>query len=274
MGSVPMRGRDRGEDPGAPAARARRAAGLLVLRHAGAVILQFPSLSCIVATCTASLARALDVLPDPRMQPVQVMPGRCLFVVGAMHYREGDLGAYDELVLAVPIAFGARSMPLLETVRDLFSQAFSAYVWRMPVTTETSRRAGADWAGFPKSVADIRFAADEREARCTLMEDGAPSVALRCTPDAQDGDRLLQLRAHTVKDGTVLVSPFVLRQTRYRDHVLRDAAQLQLGEGPLARELKRLELGDHPLASHWCEQAQGTLHPPHPAAGEAPHGLR
>jgi hypothetical protein len=223
------------------------------------VPLFFPSLSCVAAVYTASTERALELLPDRRMRPVEVMPGRCLFAIAGLDYRQGDLGPYRELALAVPIAFGSHPLPLLDAVRHGFARAFSGYVWQMPVTTAAARDAGLGLAGFPKTLADIRFDVDDRQVQCSLHEMGAVSVTLLAPAAVDDGERQLKLRAYTVQSGVPLVSTLLLRQTCYRDHLQRDAAQLELGRGPLAQALRKLDLSDRPLASHWCAGAQAML---------------
>lgn len=226
---------------------------------AGKVPVFFPSLSFVAAACTASTKQVLELLPDRRMRPVDVMPGRCLVTIAGVQYRESDLGPYNELVVAVPIAFGAHALPVLDAVRQGFGRAFNGFIWQMPVTTAVARDAGLALAGFPKFIADIRFEVDDRRVRCTLFEDGAPSVCLGADAGSDDGERQLKARGYTQPGRVPLVSTFLMRQTRFRDHVQRGAAQLDLGAGMTARTLRRLELGDHPVASHWCAQAQAML---------------
>jgi len=226
------------------------------------VPLFFESLSCLAAVFTASRQRILELLPNRRMRPVEVMPGRCLLTIAGLQYRASDLGAYNELALAVPIAYGAHPLPVLDALRHGLARAFNAYVWQLPVTTEQSRDAGVALAGFPKSVADVRFEVDDARARCTLFEDGAGSIGLSCDPGAAAGERQLKARAWTTMGETPLVSTFVVRQTRYRDHYKRDAMQLELGQGPLAQAVRRLEPSDRPIASHWCKEGQAMLFGP------------
>lgn len=222
----------------------------------------FPSLSCIAAIYTASRQRVLQLLPHRSMRPVEVMPGRCLFTIAGLQYRQSDLGAYNELALAIPIAYGAHALPVLDALRHGFARAFNAWVWQLPVTTEASREAGVALGGFPKSVADIRFEVDDARVRCTLFEEGAASIGLGCPAGAAAGERQLKARAYTTIGQVPLVSTFLMRQTRFRDHLKRDAAQLEVGNGSVAQALRRLELSDRPLASHWCQDAQAMLFSP------------
>lgn len=223
------------------------------------VPLFFPSVESLAALFTADTRQALNLLPDARMKPVEVMPGRCLFTVAALHYRDSDLGVYQEIALALPISFGSHPLPALDAVRHGLSRAVNAFIWQLPVTTETARDAGVQIAGFPKFVAELRFERDGSRQRCSWMSQGQTVLTLDGDMSDDAGERRLKLRGYAMKDGVPLVSNLLVRQTRYRDHLQRGAATLTLGEGPIADTLRSLHLSDRPIASQCCSQAQAML---------------
>lgn len=223
------------------------------------VPLFFASLESVAAVFTADSAQALALLPDERMKPVEVMPGRCLFTVAALHYRDGDLGAYHEMSLALPISFGSHPLPALDAVRHGFSRAVNAFIWQLPVTTERARDAGVQLAGFPKVLAELQFERDGSQLQCTWLEQGRSVIRLGCDVTDDAGDRVLKLRGYTMKDGIPLVSNLLVRQTRFRDQLQRGMAALSLGEGPVADTLRSLRLSERPIASQCCSQAQAML---------------
>jgi hypothetical protein len=223
------------------------------------VPLFFPSLGFASALYTADTVSARRLLPDARMRPVEVMPGRCLFSITGLHYRESDLGPYDELSLAVPIAFGSHPLPALDALWKGVTRVLNAFVWQLPVTTQRACDAGVELAGFPKFVADIVFERDEQRLRFRLSEQGQAVMTLVVDAPDDPGERELKLRGYTMQDGVPLVSNLLLRQTRFRDHLQRDAARLELGSGALAESLRALRLSDRPVGSHVCSQARAML---------------
>ncbi len=219
------------------------------------------SLEAIAAVYTADAAELRRRLPDARMRTVDVLPGRALLAAIGVHYRASDLGPYVELALAIPIAWTTRLPAPIDALRHGVRRDFSAWIWQLPVSSARSRDAGIALSGFPKRVARLAFERDTREARCALMDDAdprAPAVVLAVAADdaATPARRDLKLRAWSLLDGLPVVSTLVVRQAQFRDHLRRDKAQLVLGRGTLADELRSLRLSERPIASHVCSHAQ------------------
>ena len=206
----------------------------------------FPSLSAIAALHTASSMEVTQLLPDRRMTTITVAPGRCLVGVLGLEYRDSDLGAYNELAIVVPIAFDAPAGPWLNVIREGLSRSFSAYIWRMPVSTMLSRDAGVSLAGFPKQLGDIGFRHGAGLASCELTVDGVPAVALSCDSAASTGRRRLKVRAYTQMQGYSLVSKLHVQEIRFDDRLRPTATRLELGQGPLADELRALHVSEQP----------------------------
>lgn len=219
------------------------------------------SFEAIAAVYSADARALARLLPDARMRPVDVRPGRALFAAIGVHYRASDIGPYVELALAVPIAWATRVPATLDALRHGARRDFSAWIWQLPVSTERSRAAGVALSGFPKRVARLAFERDARQMRCSLLDEddaGSPAVVLvaETDDDAAPSRRQLKLRAWSLLDGLPVMSTLVVRQTQFRDHLRRDKARLVLGHGALADELRALQLSERPLASHVCSQAQ------------------
>jgi hypothetical protein len=222
----------------------------------------FRDLGAIGIVLNGATEAVRPLLPHPGMRPVEMWPGRCLVTVMAVQYRDSDLGPYDELAVAFPVALGDHPLPVFDALRQSFSRTLSAYIWQMPVSTPVACQVGAGIAGFPKTVAELRFARDAGRSTATLLHQGQPAVQLSCDADDAPADRTLTLRSYTVKNGITLQSSLVLHQQRFRDHLRADAARLTLGTGPLADALRALELGERPIASHCCSQARALLFHP------------
>jgi hypothetical protein len=179
------------------------------------VPLRLESLSAIAAVFGVDAGAARALLPAASatlMQPLVWRPGRCLLGVVAVRYIAGDLGAYDELALVLPV--GRAPQPRLHALRGLLGGRFEAFIWQMPVSTERARRGGVRLAGFPKWVADLRCAEEPGWLRCGLYR-GADTaeLALACrSAEGHGPPHELSVLAHTLMDGVPVVSELRLRQ--------------------------------------------------------------
>lgn len=232
-----------------------------VPEHGVQVPLFFPDLGGATLVFTAASDAVRPLLPSG-LKPVDTLPGRCLFVVGALQYRAGDLGPYHEFVFAIPAAPARAAVPVFDALRQGLGGGMSAWIWHMPVDSEVSMRVGQGLAGFPKTLADIRWQHDGGRVRAALMHEGRPQVEIDVAAEEAPGDRRSTLRAYTSMQGVLLQSVFRMRQLRWRDHLQRDAGRLVLGTGPVAETLRGLSLSERPLASQCCTRAQGMLFHP------------
>ncbi|WP_157268655.1 acetoacetate decarboxylase family protein [Azohydromonas aeria] len=232
--------------------------------------LQLRALSAMAAVFSADAGAARALLPAAMagvLQPLSWRPGRCLLGVIAVRYLEGDLGAYDELAVVLPVGHGA--VPQWQALRNLLRKRFEAFIWQMPVTTARARDGGVRLAGFPKWVADLRRDDGAGRLRCALHEDGSdtPALALECRDAEGHGPaRELSLLAHTLLEGVPVVSELRLRQERWREHP-GGGARLVLGRGPLADALRALDIGERALWSQVVPQAQALLYGPRRLGG-------
>ncbi|AKJ29180.1 acetoacetate decarboxylase family protein [Caldimonas brevitalea] len=219
----------------------------------------FQDLGCITAVYTAATDAVRALLPRTEMRPIELLPGRCLMVFTALEYRQCDLDPYNELAMAVPIAFGQHVLPVADALKQALQMTMSAYIWQLPVTTERARVAGVDIAGYPKFVADIDFEELPGRRACTLARDGRRILRLSCETGAARDQRDVRLRSYTLRDGIPLVSNLLVRQLRCEEHLHGRAATLELGDDPLADTLRGLRLSDNPVASQYSPQAQAIL---------------
>ena len=145
-----------------------------------------------------ALCRAM---PDPRFVPARLAPGLGMVAVSCVEHRDTDIGAYNELAVAVPLSYpGWRvNLPgraLLEGER--YGQ-LHAFVLQLPVTSEkllvpaasssstsrrssstsTSRRpAGAASAGWPRAT---------RRSCGSAVVSCPPPAAPRCSSSSTRG---------------------------------------------------------------------------------------
>ena len=126
------------------------------------------------ATYLVPSTAARRLLPGPELDVVEVLPGRALFGIAAIDYRDNDLGDYNEVSLALFVRpRGARAgVPYLGTALDFVRNRVATYIWKLPVDQRFTCAAGRGIWGFPKSVAQIEFQDVDGRRRCRLVMDG------------------------------------------------------------------------------------------------------
>jgi hypothetical protein len=217
------------------------------------------------ATYLVSAAAARRLLPGPELDVVELLPGRALFSIACIDYRDNDLGDYDE----VSLAFFVRRrddpvrVPWIGAAADLLRSRLATWIWRLPVDQRFTCEAGRGIWGFPKTVEDIRF--DDRDGRRShrLAMDGRHVLTLSV---ARGGTRRLpdtEMVTYSWVDGRLRATRFVSGADGVGIHL--GGAELVLGDHPLADDLRALGLPRRALMTVWMEHSHARFEGPEPA---------
>jgi hypothetical protein len=220
--------------------------------------------SSAAATYLVDAAVARTLLPTPQLDVVELLPGRALFSIAAIDYRDNDLGDYNEISLAffVRERSAPRGIPYLGTLVDFLRGHVATYIWKLPVNQSFTRDAGAGIWGFPKTVDVIDFddAADRRRAR--LIMDGRSVLTFstlargtRTLPDAPT-------TTYTMVHGRLHRTQFTMG-SREVGFAL-GGADLTLGDHPVADDLRRLGLPKRALMTMWLGRQRARFGAPQP----------
>lgn len=221
--------------------------------------------STATATYLVSADAARRLLPGPELTPVEVLPGRTLFSVAAIDYRDNDLGDYEEISLAffVRETDGPAGMPYLGPVIDFFRGRVATYIWKLPVTQSFTRDAGAGIWGFPKTVDVIDFGRSDDRCRARLVMDGrhvltltAPARGSRTMPDTET-------RTYSYVHGRLHATRFTMGASEVGFAL--GGATLELGDHPIADDLRSLGLPRGALMTMWLGRQHGRFDAPVPA---------
>lgn len=188
------------------------------------------------------LKRVQARLPSARMHPVRATPWHALTAITTFEYRGSDIGPYNEVAISFPITIDKKSPVFFGMLRQL-SEGPVAYVLHLPVTTEIARYGGVRFYNFPKFLADIQFKQEGGWTHCRLAEDEREilHLSVRQLPVKAAAHGLMH--GITVRDGRILRSEVILNLRR--QGVSRNPAdvRLELGDHPIAQELRSLRLG-------------------------------
>lgn len=218
------------------------------------------------AVFTASTGRVAELLPHPDLHPLELRRGRCLLSVTTLQYRQSGIGPYNEVAIAVSVAFGRRAVRLLDAVAAVVRQAFSLHILQLPVTTELARIGGIELYGYPKFLANITFTRGDKRVACTLSEGGARILSLVGEEAGTYRPAKLHATTYSMKGDALLRTAIEFDKLESAETLRRGAATLEIGsEHRVARQLASLDVDPRPVLFQMSPSGRAILFEPHPA---------
>jgi hypothetical protein len=225
--------------------------------------------SAIAGIFAIDAAPASAALPG-RLSPVRLTRRRGVLVVWCFDYQDTSIGPYGEV--AIGILASARPLPpLLGVLGERRLTGVALYIRHLPVTTSIALEAGQRLWGYPKFLADIRFADGDLRRTCELSEGGRSILSFTAPEAGRATEESRPYRTYSMREGKLLRTSF-LTQSRVRVSHLGQAARLELGDHPIAREIASWCPSARPLETRFVEHMQSILPPADwvsPAVGAA-----
>lgn len=120
----------------------------------------------------ANWLKLKSMLPDPRLQPVQIFPGVGAVALTAFEYYDTDIRPYNEFSMGILLnAPHHLPVPGLNMLRQYFERFLNVYIYHLPVTTEIALRGGIDYYNYPKFIADIVFTDTDDRVTCDVLRE-------------------------------------------------------------------------------------------------------
>ncbi|RMF24694.1 MAG: hypothetical protein D6760_02785 [Deltaproteobacteria bacterium] len=184
--------------------------------------------------------------------------------LACVDYQENDLGDYNEVSIALFVHLRGQgpTLPYAGTAAALMRGRLATYIHRLPVDQSFSRDVGAGIWGFPKTVETIDMSIEGDRCRCRLICDGehvltmtGPVGGSRALPESE-------MVTYTYMDGRLHATRFVSGANGVG--VRLGGSTVELGNHPIADELRSLGLPKRPLMSLWMESMYGRFDGPTP----------
>jgi hypothetical protein len=214
----------------------------------------------LTAIFTAATDKVRALLPKPEMHPIELYPGRCLAAFTAFEYRRTDIDPYNEFSIAFMATYGKPQVPALTAGWQMALRRFSAYVWKLPVTTEIARVGGVELYGYPKFLADINFHRAPDAVTVELAENGKQILTLKGRVLPTSRGKIARYATYSVKDGipltaNVLTDPLEFAQSRNP----QDASLVLGPDHPIAEALRGVDLAPQPMMYQYCPRTEAIL---------------
>jgi len=141
---------------------------------------QFDDVHYIASLYTADKKKVNNLLEGTGLKAGLHFFGKPVVALGLIQYKVSDLGAYNEIILAIPV-IRANEKTGLKNWFDLYTH-FSKrkggqYIIHIPVTTQQSVDAGRDLWGYPKTLLPIKHQFNKNHIHTKLFdEDEQPLI--------------------------------------------------------------------------------------------------
>lgn len=216
------------------------------------------------ATYTVDAKVAREMLAEDDLDVVELLPGRALFSLACIDYRDNDLGDYNEVSLAffVRERSAPAGIPYLGTLMDFVRSRVRTSIFWLPVDQPFTREAGEKMWGFPKTLESIDYDNGGATARCTLVSEGRRVLTFSMPRGGKTQLPESAMHTYTTLGGRTHRTRFVSTASGVGIHL--GGSQLSLGDHPMSDKLRRLGLPKRPLMSVWMEHMRATFDPPEP----------
>ncbi len=209
-------------------------------------------------------SRAANRLVGDAFEIVDFLPGRTLFMLGCIDYRDNDLGDYNEIAMNffVRQRGAPRGFPYLGAWKAMSRGTLPSYSWKMPVDQSFTRDAGALIWGFPKTVERIDFDYSREGRFGALLQMDGEKVLEIDLPRGGDKERPTSSAVgYSYIEGVAHATRFT-QQISGLGAAGGRSVELSLGPHPVADDLRALGLPRKPLMTTWAGKMVMSFGPP------------
>lgn len=213
------------------------------------------------ATFLVPSAAAARLIPA-EFEIAELLPGRGVCSLAMIDYKDNDLGDYNEMAVGfMVVPKGERpGIPYLGTLLDLLRGRLASHIIHMPVDQSFTRDAGSMIWGYPKTVQQIDIEMLGDRARARLTYDGEHALTLTVP---RGGTRTVADSSMTTLSLIEGVPHRTTASQRIEGMGVRlGGAEVELGTGRIADELRSLGLPKRALMCAWMEHMQASFGPP------------
>lgn len=219
--------------------------------------------SAAIAAFVVPSAAAARLVGDA-FEIVDFLPGRTLFMLGCIDYKDNDLGDYNEVAMNFFVrARGERGgIPYAGAWVAMVRGELPSFSWKMPVNQSFTRDAGAIIWGFPKTIERIDFDYSRAGRFHALLEmDGKKVFDIDMPRGGSRSQPPGSAIAYSYIDGAPHRTTFSQHASQLGFSLGR-SVEITLGDHPIAADLRSLGLPKKPLATTWAGKMVMNFDPP------------
>jgi hypothetical protein len=194
---------------------------------------------------------AARLISESGFEVAEVAPGRAILSLACVHYRDSDCDVYNEISLAffVKKLGQASGIPYLGTWRDIVRGDAVTCIWKLPVTTRLANDCGVLMWGLPKTIEEIDFDVSGGRATFALRMDGREVLRYSVRAEGKRKQPGTTSAVYSQFEGAPHVSRLAADYSEVG--VRLGGGHLDLGDHPIADELRGLGLPRRPIVATW-----------------------
>lgn len=205
--------------------------------------------NCVGAFFEMATSDARALLP-PHLEPLEAMHTRSVLAVLAFQFTESEVGAYDELVLAVI------TPPRVEPGKALPKAAFFPFM--VATSTEAARLHAIERWHLPHHMADLDFDFQETDGTMTVtVSDGGQPVVELTVTDHSFEPTVNPYHCFTV-DGDERFKVNIFMNAPHSEHD-EENGELVLHPHPMTAGLTLEEVSSYPIREEWYRAGVQTF---------------
>jgi len=133
------------------------------------------------AAFTAPVQSLRELLPDDRLVPAQIFPGRGLIQLDVFEHRDTDIGPFNEFLVFTTLKSPHFSnIPTYNYFRGLASHELHLFFLHFGATSDAASRVFGEHLSFPESfTASMEFSDSDTWLTCEVKENADLIVRLR-----------------------------------------------------------------------------------------------
>lgn len=203
---------------------------------------------------------ARELVDVPGIEPAEFLPGKAMLSLAMVDYRDNDLGDYHEFSIAffVREAKARRGLPYVGAWTRMLKGDVATYIRHLPVDQSFTCEAGRTIWGFPKTVQEVDIAYADGRATCRLVMDGKLVLQMSVPRGGEKELPESELLTYSVVDSQTCKTPFTSSCSGF-GVTGGGKTEIELGDHPIAEELRRLGLPKKPLMGMWMEHFAATF---------------
>jgi len=207
--------------------------------------------NCVGGFFEMPTADAREILP-PHLQPMELQHTRSILGINAFQFTESEVGAYEEIVLAIVVP------PLVEPGKPLPKSAF--YPFMVGTSTEVSREHAIDRWHLPHYMEDVTidFEQSDGELGVQVHENGTPILELAVTDHEFEPSKNLYNAFMADDEGRFKANIYM--EAPHSEHE-EERGSLTLYEHPMTSGLSIDDVSTWPFREQWYRAGVQTFEP-------------
>jgi hypothetical protein len=182
-------------------------------------------------------------LPSRRLHPMRLTPRSAVTVISVIEHRDSGVGPYNLALIGFPVTVD-REAPILRGLLKAVTGGAGVFVWQMPENSHLPIESGIETVGYPKFMAKVGLEEGNGWMVGRVEEDDQHILSLSVRSlTTQKVDRRFPGDLYVHRDPWIRRVPFVTNIKQVGTSMKQGHARLELGDHPIADELRQLELG-------------------------------